>query len=167
MSASETSSGAAPPQERAQGLDELGAAAVVEGDPELEAIEVRGLVLERRHLRAQLRRHAVTAAEEARSDALLREVGKLALDRLVQELDDRRDLVGRPSPVLGGERVDRERLDAEVDCRLDRAAEGSRALTVPLGDREAASRRPASVPVHDQRDVARPLPPSSGRVTPP
>ncbi len=44
---------------------------------------MRGLDLERRHLLLQLVRDAVAAPEEARAHALLREIGKLALDRLV------------------------------------------------------------------------------------
>ena len=61
----------------------------------------------------------------------------------------------RPRPVLGRERVDGQRLDAEVDGRLDGPAERARAGAVALGDRQAAGRRPAAVAVHDDRDRAR------------
>ncbi len=53
------------------------------------------LGLEPRHLLLELVGHAVAPSEEARAHPLLREIRKLALDRLVEQLDDRLDLVGR------------------------------------------------------------------------
>src|SRR5881409_174440 len=53
----------------AGGLDDLRAAAVVECDPEIEAVTAARLFLERRHLGLQPRRRPVTAPDEARADA--------------------------------------------------------------------------------------------------
>ena len=83
------------------------------------------------------------------------EVGELALDRLPEDLHQRVDLVARPRPVLGREGVDGERLDAEVDRRLDGPPERLRAGAVAGGDRQAAPARPAAVAVHDDRDRSR------------
>jgi hypothetical protein len=133
---------------------ELGASSVVERDPEVQAIELLRGRLELRHLLLQLGRNPVAAAEEPRAHALLREVRQLAVDGLVHQLHDRLHLVGRSRPVLGRERVHRERLDPEVDCSLDRAPERPRSFTVTLGDGKAARRRPAPVPVHDDRHAS-------------
>src|SRR3970040_82560 len=61
------------------GLDELGATAVVEGDPEQEPVVVRRLLLEHRHLLAEALGNPVAAADEARADAPLREIRALAV----------------------------------------------------------------------------------------
>ena len=62
---------------------------------------------------------------------------------------------GGPRPVLGRERVDDERLDPEVDRRLDRPAQRPRAGAVTLRDGQPAGLGPAAVSVHDDRDDAR------------
>src|SRR5919199_604534 len=82
-------------EEPARGGGQLGPAAVVERDPELEPL-VRGrLLLEHRHPRPQLGRSPVTPADEARPHALLRQVGELALDRLREDLHQRLDFLRR------------------------------------------------------------------------
>ena len=58
-----------------RGLDDLRAAAVVERDPELEPLVVRGLLLEAGHSPLELRVGAVAAADEARRHALLARSG--------------------------------------------------------------------------------------------
>ena len=65
----------------------------------------------------------------------------------------RLDLVGRARPVLGREGVHGERVDPEIDRRLDGPAERPRAFAVTLRDRQAARRRPPPVAVHDDRDA--------------
>src|SRR5581483_2820347 len=80
-------------REPASGLDDLGPSAVVERDPELEPVVLRRLALERGHLPPQRLRRAVAPAEEADADALLHEVGELAVDRVREDLHQRVDLV--------------------------------------------------------------------------
>src|SRR5215208_6604226 len=70
----------------ARGLDQLGAAAVVERYPEAERRIELGPVLHRLHPHEEGGRGAVTAADEADANTLLREVRKLALDRLAEDL---------------------------------------------------------------------------------
>src|SRR5919197_1658298 len=141
--------------EPARGGGQLGAAAVVERDPELEPLVHRRLLLERRHPRPQLGRSAISAADEPRPHALLCQVGELAIDRLGEDLHQGLALVRGPRPVLGRERVDGERLDAEVDRRLDRPPQRARPRSMAGRDRQAAAPRPAAVSVHDDRDRAR------------
>ena len=137
-------------------LDELGPAAVVERDPEAERVEIRGLALELCHPLAQVAGDAVAPAEEPGPHALLGEVGQLLVDRLAEDLHQRRHLVRRAGPVLGREGVDGERRDPEVDRGLDGASQRARALAMPCLDGQAAGRCPAAVAVHDDRD--RPAP---------
>ena len=126
-----------------RGLDDLRAAAVVEGDPELEALVGRRRLLEPLDLGEELGLAAVAPADEARAHALAGEVGQLALDRLDEDLHERVDLVGRARPVLGREGVHAERLDAEVDRGLDRAPERARPGAVAGGDGQAGAAAPS------------------------
>jgi hypothetical protein len=118
ISAGSTPASTRPPR----ALDELGSPAVVERDPEVEALVVSGLLLEPGHLLLEVGRRAVAAPDEAGANSLAREVGQLALDRLAEDVHQRVDLARRPRPVLGREGIDHERLHAEVDRRLDGAA---------------------------------------------
>src|SRR5262249_58334364 len=67
-------------------VGELGPAAVVEGDPEVEPIVRPGSGLEIRHLVLELLRSPVAAAEESDPDALPCQIGQLAVDRLAEDL---------------------------------------------------------------------------------
>ena len=63
------------------------------------------------------------------------------------------DLVGRPLPVLGGEGVDGEPLDAELERALDGVEQGLLARGVALGAGQAPLLGPPPVAVHDDADV--------------
>src|SRR5688572_47006 len=140
--------------ELARRLDDLGPPAVVERDPEAEARVLGRLPLEARHLALQLVGGAVAAPDEANSHALANEIWKLAVDRLPEDRHERVDLVTRPRPVLCRKSVNRQRLDVEIDRRLDRAAERLRAGPVTFGHGKPATACPATVAVHDDRDRA-------------
>src|SRR5438270_860719 len=77
----------------------------------------------------------------------------LSSDRLLEERHQPADLVGLARPVLGGEAVERQVLDAA----LARGAQGApdrldaRAVTGDCG--KVTPTRPSAVPVHDDRDV--------------
>ena len=143
--------------EPSRGLDELVPAAVVEADVQVERL-VRGRrVLEPLHLGCERRREPVATADEAHAHALRREVLELAVDRLGEQVEQVGDLVGRPRPVLGRERVHGERAHAEIDRRLDGAAQCTRAGAVPREHGQPATAGPAAVAVHDQRHVRRDL----------
>jgi hypothetical protein len=100
---------------------------------------------------------ARSSAEETGADALAREVRQLALDRLAEDLHQVLDLALGPRPVLGREGVDDQRLDAEVDGRLDGPAQGTRPGAMAFCDRQALALRPAPVAVHDDRDGTSPV----------
>ena len=133
-------------------LDQLGAAAVVERDPQVDARVQLGAVLHRVHAPAQLLGGAVAAADEAHAHSLLGEIGQLALDRLGEDLHQRVDLVLRARPVLGREREHRQVVDAEIDRRLDDDPNRARAGAMAGGGRKPATLCPAAVAVEDDRD---------------
>src|SRR5438552_14457052 len=87
-----------------RGLDDLSTTAVVECDPELQPVLVRGRGLELPHLALEGERRAVAAADESCADAFAREVLQLAVDRLAERLHQRVDLLWRTLPILGRER---------------------------------------------------------------
>ena len=74
-------------------LDDLRASAVVERDPQVQHVVLGGLGLEPLHPLAHVGRDAVAPADEPRADALRREIGQLAVDRLAEDLHQVGDLV--------------------------------------------------------------------------
>ena len=80
------------------------------------------------------------ASQEPRAHALRGQIGESRADRLAEDLHQLRHLVRRPGSVLGRERVDGQRADAEVDGRLDGAAKR------PSASRAARCRRQAVSP---------------------
>src|SRR5439155_580357 len=87
--------------------------------------------------RSRRERRGVAAADEARPHSLTYEVGQLALDRFGEDLHQELHLVRRPIPVLRRERVDRERVDAEIDRRLDGTTQRFRPGPVSGRDRKS------------------------------
>ena len=79
------------------------------------------------------------------------------LEILGEKTHEEIHLRSRPLPVLRGERVDRQHLDAEIDAYLHDVKQGSDARAMACRADEALSLRPASVAVHDDGDMARPL----------
>ena len=136
-------------------VQQLPAAAVVEGDvqrhPRVGCGERFGL-LDAAH---QLLRYAVTAPDEAHARPALVHVGHLRIYHLDEQVHERRHLFGRAAPVLGGERVHRHLEDPEVERVLEDAAQRLRAGPVACRHGQPPALRPAAVAVHDDGDVAR------------
>ena len=138
------------------GVDDLRPAAVVERDEQRDPRVAAGQLLGPRHpLDQLLRDRRLPASDEAHADALVVQLGRLLVDPPGEHGHQRGDLVGRPVPVLGRERVDGQFLDPEVDrvaqARLDGVGPG----LVAGYHREALSPGPAPVAVGDDRHVAR------------
>jgi hypothetical protein len=79
----------------------------------------------------------------------------LLLERGEEQLHQELHFVRRTPPVLAAEGEKREVLDALVHTRLHGRAHGLEAALVTGHAREETLLRPASVAVHDDRDVAR------------
>jgi hypothetical protein len=137
------------------GLHDLRPSAVVESDPEVETVVLGRLPLEAGHLSLQLFGRPIAAAEKADAHTLAHEIRKLTVDRLGEDLHQRVDLLTRARPVLGRERIDRHRVDAQIDRGLDRLPESTRPRAMPGGNRQAPPLRPACAPVHDDGNRTR------------
>ena len=94
------------------------------------------------------------AAEEPDPDALGAQLVGLVADRLAQQLEQARDLVVGAGPVLAAERVQGEHRDPAPDGVLEQPADGLDPRGVPLELGLAVGTGPATVAVHDDRDVA-------------
>jgi hypothetical protein len=114
-----------------------------------------GLPLGAIELGPQLRRKAHAVADDAKADAVGGEFRKLATQVLPQEAGQFHDLAGGAAPVLTAEGEQRQPFDSLVDCGFDTSANGLGAGPVPRHARQATRLGPATVAVHDQRDMAR------------
>jgi aminoglycoside phosphotransferase len=95
----------------------------------------------------------VAPADEAHAHAPLVQLVAAAHQQRLVEAHEVADLVGRALPVLGGEGVDGEPLDAEVERALDRVEQRLLAGGVALGALQPAFAGPPAVAVHDDGDV--------------
>ena len=141
--------------DRAGGVDELGAAAVVDAHGEREDVVVAGHLLGDPQLLDDRLPQPRGATGPAHADAELVHLVAPAADDVAVEAHQEADLVGRAGPVLGGEGVGGDRLHADLDGALDDVEQRVLALLVPLGARQPALLGPAAVAVHHDRDVAR------------
>src|SRR3954469_2828199 len=138
-----------------RGVDDLRAPAVVEGHEERDPVVGRGLGLGPVHLLQQRRGDTLPAADEPHPHALALELGRLEQDPLGEHPHQRGHLLRGARPVLGGERVDGELPDAELDGVAQPRLDDVRARAVPLLDGETSRLRPAAVAIGDDGDVAR------------
>jgi hypothetical protein len=79
-----------------RGVQDLGPAAVVEGDEQRDAVVARRLRLRPVHLLEQRRGHALAAPDEAHAHALGVQLRGLAEDSLGEHAHQRRHLLGGP-----------------------------------------------------------------------
>ena len=93
-------------------------------------------------------------AKVMRTSRLVQLVAAIGEDALV-EVHEVADLVDGTLPVLGRERVHRQPVEAELERAVDGVEQRLLAGGVAFGAGQAALGRPASVAVHDARDVAR------------
>jgi hypothetical protein len=137
------------------GVHDLRPAAVVERDGHRAVLagvgRARGFV----HRAADAIGELVQPADDAEADAVRDQRRGLAADRLLEQRHERADLLAGALPVLGGEAVEGDVLDAAVAGRADRPADRLDALAVARDDREVAAAGPAAIAIHDDRDVAR------------
>src|SRR5207253_6220900 len=135
-------------------VDYLGPASVIETNVEEAVLVIRrachGLVDARAHARREL---VASPADEDAHSALVHLVD-LALHRLVEQAHERAHLRAGPRPVLGRERVDRQRVHTEGLAGLEHAFDRAHAGAVAEAGRVAAAAGPAAVAVHDDSDVA-------------
>ena len=140
--------------ERAHGIDDLGTAAVVEGHRHHHARIALGELDRLVHAPEHPAGHPpVAPAGEADLHALLVELVAPAHEERLVEVHEVAHLVGRPAPVLGGEGVERDPLDADLEGAVDHIEEGGLPGGVALGPGQPPRLGPTAVAVHDAGDV--------------
>src|SRR6267143_2042162 len=87
-------------RERAEGVEQLVASAIVEGDEQREAGVVARLARDVLEPAADGQRHAGRAPDHPQPHLVLHQVRQLAVDRLLEQPHQHRDLVLRTVPVL-------------------------------------------------------------------
>ena len=134
--------------------DDLLAPAVAQGEGQ-DHLGVLGAVAPQFLQRvAHAGRQPVQLADGVQPDPVVHDLGPLALQVVAQQVHQPAHLVRRALPVLRGEGVQRERRQAQLARGAGHLAHGVGAPPVTFQAREPALLRPASVPVHDDADVA-------------
>jgi hypothetical protein len=88
-------------------------------------------------------------------DVVLVQDWKFQREKVLEQVEEGVDLFAWAFPVLGGEREEGQAFDAEFGaCRGD-GADGSGAAAVSFHAGQTALCGPASVTVHDDRDMTR------------
>ena len=100
-------------------------------------------------------RQPVNLADDFEVDIALVQLRRFGLEVVDEIFHQRVHLVLGPVPILGGKRVEREILDAELARRADDFARRIRAAPVPLHARQSVLLGPAPVAIHDDGDVLR------------
>src|SRR5438067_2563511 len=139
--------------QRAEGVEQLVAAAVVEGHQQGEAAVGARLVDDVVDPAPHRQRHAVVAPDHAQAHVALHQLRQLTVDRLLQQPHQRRDLVLGPAPVLRRERVERQVAQPDGVGRPHDGPGRLHALAMAGHPRQALARRPPAVAVHDDGDV--------------
>ena len=139
----------AGPQQGSDGVDDLLPTAVADGDVDAHsAVGVRGHCLEPG---AQVRRHDFEIADQLHSDAV--EGGDL-LHQVGDDLDEDRDLFGRPCEVLLGQDVESDDLDVDLEAPAEELDDLRRPRPVPVGGGRPELPGPPPIAVGDDSDVA-------------
>ena len=129
--------------DRADGVDDLGAAAVVEGErqrePAVRARERLGLLDALEHT---ARHPTTTPADEPDPHPLLVQLVAPLDQQPLVEAHEEPNLVERAAPVLGRERVDGEPPQPDVERALDGVEERLLPRRVALGALQAAASGP-------------------------
>ena len=139
-------------------MHDLLAPAVVERDVQLQARVVLRLLhggIQRLLLTLQSLGHVADIAQDADADVLAVQLVQLLGEVFQQKPHQRANLLGGALPVLSGERIDGQGLDAQVIRMPDNLAQRLHAGLVAKGTRHAALLRPAAVAIHDDGDMAR------------
>ena len=137
------------------GTHKLGAPAVVDGDIQMKSgIEARAFLggLECLPL---LVREAVLVAQDPDAHVFRVQFVDLGGEKVQDQLHQGVHFLPRPGPVLGGEGVQGEGMDAQIIRVPDDAAKSLCALAVALGHTQAVLLGPSSVAVHDDGHVVR------------
>ena len=134
-------------------IDDVGLAAVVEGDLQQETVVMGGAGLGAVDDLQDIDRKVGAAAKDTHPDALAAQTLQVALDVALEQPHQFGNLGPRPAPVLGRKAEHCQAIDANLSRALDCALQRLDACPMAKGARQTARTRPAAVAVHDQRHV--------------
>ena len=137
-------------RDRRGGINDLGAAAVVDAELQGQHRVARGHLLGVLKLPDHAAPQPGTPAGPAHPHAHLVQLIAAAADYVAVEAHQEADLVRRAPPVLGGERVGRQVRDAQLDGSHDHVEQRVLAPLVAFRPRQVALLGPAAVAIHDQ-----------------
>ena len=140
-------------RQAADGAGQFIAAAVVDGDGQVQSLAMAGEGLELLHERAQARRDPMAHADEPHPYVVAAQAVHLAEDVGAEDAHQPLDLVERALPVLGREGVERQVGDAEVGAGPDDLGHPPGAAGMAGDAVHATGGGPAAVAVHDDPDV--------------
>ncbi len=137
------------------GVLEFGASAVVDGQNEGHC-GVRGSVADGGIESGSCGGGEVLeTADGAELDVVLVEDGQFECEEVFEQVEQGIDFFARPFPVFGREREEGEAFDPEFCACGGDSADGTCTTAVTLYARQTTFGGPASVSVHNDRDVAR------------
>ena len=112
----------------------------------------------------RLFRQPFAPADPLHPDVVLHDPRPLFDQVLLEQLQEEIEFLGRPLPVLAGEAIERDLLDAQPGTFLGHAADAGHAAAMSFDPRQAPPAGPTPVAVHDDGDVPRqPLPREVGQ----
>ena len=134
-------------------IDDLGAAAVVEGDVEEHARVLRRTFDGHRELGLHVGRELVRPPDHLKANVVPQQRRQLEAQIALQQQHQRVDLGARALPVLHRKRVEGQDVDAEPRRRFDDVAHRVDAGAVAFDARQMTLRGPPAVAVHDDGNV--------------
>ena len=142
-------------QDGVHGVNDFGAAAVIEGDGKNHAGVFGEGFCGLASVSLDSFGEFVGATEEAHADIVFLEERHFLANVFAEELHEEFDFGFGAAPVLDGEGVEGEGFDVQAGSGFDGGARGIGAGAMPSDAREMALLGPAAVAVHDDGDVTR------------
>jgi hypothetical protein len=142
-------------REFARGLHDFLLGAVIESDHERRTGIIFGDLLGFVQQTENVGLQPFALADHSHAHIVLVQLREIVSHEALQEPHEIVDLVCRTRPVLGAEAIDREIFDSEFAGRRDDVAKRFDTAAMTFAARQPACRRPATVAVHDDRDMHR------------
>ncbi len=98
-------------------------------------------------------RQTIAPADHRETHIIAHQIFSFGIEIIAQKRHQRRDFRLRPTPIVGGERVARQRRDTLIWRGANDASQRFDACLVSFQTRQSPLRRPAPIAVHDDRDV--------------